>query len=76
MRMLSTAATARRRRDGFPAQGAVDGDVVDSVALDTLGTLGLQHVSFETDGTDGDLFYITLDGKAADDNGANDADLS
>ena len=56
-------------------KGAVDGDVVDSVALDTLGTLGLQHVSFETDGTDGDLFYITLDGKAADDNGANDADF-
>ena len=55
-------------------KGAVDGDVVDSVALDTLGTLGLQHVSFETDGTDGDLFYITLDGKA-DDNGANDADF-
>ena len=56
-------------------KSAVDGDVVDSVALDTLGTLGLQHVSFETDGTDGDLFYITLDGKAADDNGANDADF-
>ena len=56
-------------------KGAVDGDVVDSVALDTLGTLGLQHVSFETDSTDGDLFYITLDGKAADDNGANDADF-
>ena len=56
-------------------KGAVDGDVVDSVALDTLGTLGLQHVSFETDGTDGDLFYFTLDGKAADDNGANDADF-
>ena len=56
-------------------KGAVDGDVVDSVALDTLGTLGLQHVSFETDGTDGDLFYITLDGEAADDNGANDADF-
>ena len=56
-------------------KGAVDGDVVDSVALDTLDTLGLQHVSFETDGTDGDLFYITLDGKAADDNGANDADF-
>ena len=56
-------------------KGAVDGDVVDSVALDTLGTLGLQHASFETDGTDGDLFYITLDGKAADDNGANDADF-
>ena len=59
----------------FLRKGAVDGDVVDSVALDTLGTLGLQHVSFETDGTDGDLFYITLDGKAADDNGANDADF-
>ena len=56
-------------------KSAVDGDVVDSVALDTLGTLGLQHVSFETDGTDGNLFYITLDGKAADDNGANDADF-
>ena len=56
-------------------KGAVDGDVVDSVALDTLVTLGLQHASFETDGTDGDLFYITLDGKAADDNGANDADF-
>ena len=56
-------------------KSAVDGDVVDSVTLDTLGTLGLQHVSFETDGTDGDLFYITLDGKAADDNGANDADF-
>ena len=56
-------------------KGAVDGDVVDSVALDTLGTLGLQHVSFETDGTDGDLFYITLAGKASDDNGANDADF-
>ena len=56
-------------------KGSAAGEVIDSVAMNGITTLGTQYVKFETTAQENDVFYITIELAAEDDNSANNADF-
>lgn len=55
-------------------KGSETGDIVSSAKVDSLDTLGLQRVSFETAYEEGVVYYLTLDA-CEDDSIANNSDF-
>ena len=55
-------------------KGSETGDIVSSAKVDSLDTLGLQRVSFETAYEEGVVYYLTLD-ECEDDSIANNSDF-
>ena len=55
-------------------KGSETGEAVGSVSVDSLDTLGLQRVSFETAYEEGAVYYLTLD-ECEDDSIANNSDF-
>ena len=55
-------------------KGSETGEAIGSVTVDSLDTLGLQRVSFETAYEEGAVYYLTLD-ECADDSIANNSDF-
>ena len=55
-------------------KGSETGEAIGSVTVDSLDTLGLQRVSFETAYEEGVVFYLTLDA-CEDDSIANNSDF-
>lgn len=55
-------------------KGSETGDIVSSAKVDSLDTLGLQRVSFETAYEEGAVYYLTLDA-CEDDSIANNSDF-
>lgn len=55
-------------------KGSETGETIGSVTVDSLDTLGLQRVSFETAYEEGAVYYLTLD-ECEDDSVANNSDF-
>lgn len=55
-------------------KGSETGEAIGSVTVDSLDTLGLQRVSFETAYEEGAVYYLTLD-ECEDDSIANNSDF-
>ena len=52
-------------------RASADGEIIDSVAMNNLSTLETQHVKFEAQAQKNDVFYITIELEAEDNNSAN-----
>ncbi len=56
-------------------KGSASDDVIDSVSMNGISTLGTQYVKFETTAQENDVFYITIELAVEDDNSANNSDF-
>ena len=52
-------------------KGSASGEIISSVEMNKIYTLGTQHVKFETLAHENDVFYITIELEAEDNNSAN-----
>ena len=52
-------------------KGSASGEIISSVEMNKINTLGTQHVKFETEAHENDVFYITIELEAEDNNSAN-----
>ena len=52
-------------------KGSASGEIISSVGMNKINTLGTQHVKFETLAHENDVFYITIELEAEDNNSAN-----